>query len=201
VGVNARDHEPLTLDLANQLAETEAERSLIEAAKSGSTSAFHRLYERNANVVFSYLDSRVGFHDAEDATAEVFCTAWRKLPDYEWRGTPFRGWLLTIAKNLIRGQARRDSVISVQVTRSGSLEVGIEDAAETKALQRNDSEIILTALGTMSPNGKAILTLRFLEELSVQESAERIGCSEENVRVRTFRALKELRALTAGEIE
>lgn len=177
------------------------EEALVEAAKRGDTHAFRELYQNNAETIFRYLHTRLGFHEAEDVTAEVFCTAWRKLSSYQWTGIPFRGWLLTIAKNLVRGRARRDAVVAIRPTIDGEIPGDLEAGADEKALRHTDAVDILRALKALKPGSQAVLRHRFLEELSVKEVADKLNCSEENVRTRTFRALSELRSLTAGSLK
>ncbi len=173
---------------------------LIAAATRGDTGAFRELYQANAETVFGYLHARAGFHEAEDMTAEVFCRAWGQLAGYQWRGVPFRAWLLTIAKNLIRSRARRAAVLTITPSASGELREQLGTAADERALRSIDAVAIRRALEDLKPTYRSVLRLRFLEELTVKEASERLGCSEENVRIRTFRALADLRDSALGAL-
>jgi len=166
----------------------------------GDRGAFRRLYEANANTVLAYTRSRVSFHQAEDVTAETFCVAWSKLDQFTWQGTPFRGWLLTIAKNLLHNQARRSRLIAIDL--SNELDSTPDDATQTdmEVLATLGTETVGKALREMPAAAREVLVLRFLRELSVREVATKLEMSEENVRVRTFRALADLRRVTAGEL-
>jgi len=77
------------------------ERRLIEAAQR-DPGRFAEIYEANFARVYAYVARRVpGREEAEDVTAEVFQRALAGLVGFEWQGTPFIGWLLGIAGNLI----------------------------------------------------------------------------------------------------
>lgn len=176
------------------------ERRLVCLAQRGDTRAFRELYSDNVETIFRYLSARVQFHEAEDLTAEVFCSAWQSLPTYEFRGTPFRAWLLTIAKNLLRSRARRHIVISETPSATGHVDAGEVGDAADGALRHAQADVVRGALESIKPEFREVLRLRFLAEMSVREVAERLGCSEENVRVRTFRALSQLRHVTRGKL-
>jgi len=187
-------------DTANSF-ELGAEAVLVSRAKSGDKSAFRTLYQQNVDVVFWYLRRRLSYHEAEDATAEVFCSAWRKLADFEYRGIPFRGWLLAIARNLVRNAARRHSVFTFTSVEPRGIESGSEPGADIQALANTGREAVVASLQLVDERFRSILTMRFLEELTVKETADRSQCSEENVRVRTFRGLQQLRSIARSEFD
>ena len=180
--------------------ESENEQALVAAAKSGDREAFRHLYNDNIEVVLQYLKRRLPFHEAEDAAADVFCSAWTSIPNYEWRGVPFRAWLLVIARNHIRSRARRHAVLSFCSLEPQHLHQDAICGADVDAISRIDSDALATALEQVADRFRAVLVKRFIEELSVHETAIQLGCSDENVRVRTFRGLQQLRALIRRDV-
>jgi RNA polymerase sigma-70 factor (sigma-E family) len=67
-------------------------------------------------------------------------------------------------------------------------EVAVEDAA-------NDEAAVLTLLGTLPASMRAAVVLRYVEGLSIAETADAMGCSEGNVKSQSARGLDRLRAL------
>jgi RNA polymerase sigma-70 factor (ECF subfamily) len=170
---------------------TAAEATLVTRASAGDVAAFRALYEQHVGVVVGFLHRRVAPSDVEDLAAETFCRAFEQMPRYEWRGVPFRAWLLRIAFNLVVGRARRKS--STEVI-TADLPPVASAAAEDAAVRRVEAQELLAALARLPEPQRHVLELRFLEDLSVGETAAVIGSSEEAVRASTYRALRTLRA-------
>ncbi len=176
------------------------EQAVVAAATHRDKDAFRILYEHNFHTVYRYVSARVSTHDAEDLTAEVFCVAWAKLDTFVWDGTPIAAWLTTIAKNLMRSLARRESRRDAVQT-AGAEGFDVTPATDERAMARTDNEAIIDALAKMSSPNRQVLQARFLRERNVREAADELGCSEENIRIRTYRGLRELRALTRGILD
>lgn len=171
------------------------EEAIVVRAIAGNKDALRSLYEDNVQVVFAFCAARVGAQRAEDVTAETFCRAFEALPRYTWRGVPVRAWLLRIAHNLIVGQARRRSsselVVDEMPEPTGSNR-GV-DCAEM-VVETLETAYLMDALRTLGDQGRSVVELRFLRELSVAETAHVLDMSEPAVRASAYRALRSLRA-------
>ncbi len=78
----------------------------LVAAAQADRQAFAPLYDRYVDPVYRYCLRRLGSREvAEDATAQVFAKALAALPGY--RDRSFRGWLFTIAHNVVSDTLRR----------------------------------------------------------------------------------------------
>lgn len=167
------------------------EVELVDAARGGDRGAFHVLYERNADTVYRYAAARVGPHEAEDVTAEVFCRAWTVLPRYEQRGRPFAAWLVRIARNLLISRARRTwPVLYDDTVRATSGDGSFEEHLVTTLM----GEALREALEHLDDRHREVLRLRYLDGLSAVEAGQRLGLGDEAVRALTYRALRSLRA-------
>ncbi|MGQ0432706.1 MAG: RNA polymerase sigma factor [Microthrixaceae bacterium] len=171
------------------------EQAIVERAVAGDRDAFHRLYEQNAATVFAFIRNRVGTQPAEDLTAETFCRAYEHLPQYEWRGVPFRAWLLRIAYHLVVARSRSRTVAELPVAEPLPPEV---PSHEDLVVGSSENESLRVSLATLSLAHQTVLDLRFLREFSVAETATALDTSEEAVRALTYRALKALRAAHLG---
>lgn len=174
------------------------EQQLVERAVAGDRDAFEALYRRNAAIVFAFLRARTDFHHAEDLVAETFCRAFQRIDRFEWRGVPFRAWLLRIAHNLAVGRARAKSAGEVPLAEPRDSAVqGPEDEVVDR-LAASDVQLWMSQLPTTH---RTVLDLRFVREFSVSEAAVVLGLSEEAVRALTYRALKGLARLRARALD
>jgi RNA polymerase sigma-70 factor (sigma-E family) len=74
----------------------------------------------------------------------------------------------------------------------------IESYDSTEGLaQRSD---VLDALAALPPKQRAVVVLRFYEDLGVREAAKQLGCSTGSVKRQTHEALKKLRHLIGDDV-
>jgi RNA polymerase sigma-70 factor (ECF subfamily) len=170
------------------------DKQLIKLAKDGEAEAFGELYERHVNAVYRFLYARLdNSMDAEDFTEEVFLRAWNSVTNYRERGVPFLAFLLIIARNVLIDHYRKNGRSPHQVT--------IEDI-QLKDTNPEPSEItninlkrqeIRQALGQLRDDYQEVLVLRFLNDLSPNETAQVMKRSTGAVRVLQHRAIVALR--------
>ena len=127
----------------------------------------------------------------------MFARAWQHLPRYEWRGVPFRAWLLRIAYTQVLGRARRRSSHELVLV---ELPAASSEGADAQALRDLDAGELLAALARLGDAHQAVLELRFLRECSVAETAGALELTEEAVRSLTYRALRALRAAMVAAV-
>lgn len=174
----------------NNVAELEGAH---QAVTGEVQAAFRTVYEENVTIIFGFLRSRVGHEAAEDLTAETFCRAFRHFEAWEDRGLPIRAWLLRIALNLVIARSRRPlaHMVSIDdhpdVTQTPDASTDVEDAMEGASA--------MAALRQLPRSHQTVIQLRYLQELSVAETAEVMNLTQEAVRALAYRALKGLRAI------
>lgn len=121
------------------------------------------LYDRALPMVYGYLVARCSDRAlAEDLTAETFLAAAAAGP-----GTPSTAWLIGVARHKLvdhwRGQARQDRLLQA---------VGeVSPAAEDPWDVHLDLLQARQVLDGLAPHHRAALTLRYLDGLSVPETA------------------------------
>ena len=166
---------------------------IVEQAKSGDREAFGRLYERLAPKVYNYFYHHLGGQTtlAEDLAEDVFFNVLRRLETYTACGLPFSAWIFRVAHNRLvdhfRSQQRRPQV---------SLESAGEtaDLSPERELQRVvDRETLVTALDRLTPSQRSVIVLRFLQHLSLSETALTLNKTEDGVKKLQQRALDSLR--------
>jgi len=173
----------------------EDELIIIERAKK-NPAHFAPLYKKYHEAIFRYVFKRVDEEEsAYDITSCVFVKALVNLPRYEYRGIPFSSWLFRIAKSELY-QSFRDkkaqrtiSIDSIQIGRV--LEEFNIDEAEHKR------EVLLKVLPMLKEKPLQLIEMRFFERRSFREIGEILGLTENNAKVKTFRALIKLKELYA----
>jgi RNA polymerase sigma-70 factor (ECF subfamily) len=153
-----------------------SDHDLIEAIRRGDRSAFEALYTRHKQWVVSLALRFCGDREtALDVLQETFTYFYRKLPEFELRAR-FRTFLYPVVKHIaIRRRGRREAPLA---------------EPPPKEEPKEHAEDILACL----PEEQAeIVWLRFVEELSLQDIAERLEIPEGTVKSRLHAALKTLR--------
>jgi RNA polymerase sigma-70 factor (ECF subfamily) len=115
------------------------------------------------------------------------------LPKYEYRGIPFSSWLFRIAKSELY-QSFRDKkaqrTVSIDSMQLGKVMEEFQlDESEHKR------EVLLKVLPLLKENQLQLIEMRFFEKRSFREMGEILELTENNAKVKTFRALIKLKEL------
>ncbi len=169
---------------------------LVEAAQRGETEAFGRLYDHYNDTVYRYIYYRVGSKaTAEDLTSETFLRALRRIGTFTWQGRDFGAWLVTIARNLVADHFK-SSRFRLEVTTGEMLDANeVERSPEDSVLEQLSNEALLTAVRKLNPQQQECVTLRFLQGLSVAETARVMGKNEGAIKTLQYRAVRTLARL------
>jgi len=175
---------------------------LLESARQGDAEAFGGLYERYADRVFRFLFAHVDNRlDAEDLTEDVFMRVWRSLPGYREQGVPFLAFLFRIARNALIDHYRRSGSTKQQVS-IDDLSLHDHNPGPSETLINSfEREELRLSLEQLRDDYRTVLVLRFLSELSPEETAQVMGRSPGAVRVMQHRALAALRSMLEGNQE
>ncbi|MBP2476000.1 RNA polymerase sigma-70 factor (ECF subfamily) [Crossiella equi] len=169
---------------------------LVQAAQSGDSEAFGRLYDQYVDVVFRYVLFRVGDRSlAEDFTSETFLRALRRIGTVSYQGRDVGAWFVTIARNLILDHVKSSRY---------RFEVPTAELAETsEPLAGPEQEVLAEATNTellkcvkqLNTDQRECIVLRFLQGLSVAETAEVMGRNEGAIKALQHRAVRRLAQL------
>lgn len=174
-------------DLASEASVSTGEAELVERAKRQSE-AMAELYREHYPAIARYVLRRVaGRSDADDIVAEVFLTMVRCLPRYRQRGAPFRAWLYRLATDQIARWARRRRRQMIK-------QLDEHPGKQADASQNDRAEVLRVVLATLPGKFQNALALHYLEELSIAEIAQVLGCAEGTVKSRLARGRDLLRA-------
>lgn len=155
-----------------ELAEVELALIVIRA-QLGDLTAFDELFRRVGPKLLGYLKSIVSDEvDPEDLLQEVFLTIYQKI---RWLDDPahFRSWAYRIAaRKAFRALRRKRGRAQTQLTDEEWSLVRQQPALMERQLLGDD---VLQELTSLPPAGRAVLSLHYLEGLSIDEAAARLG--------------------------
>lgn len=177
------------------------EAALLKRARELDTDALAFIHDTYYGPLFRYIVFRVNDRDlAEDLTSEVFTRFLGALRKPNAPTTTLRGWLYSVAANIISDHLRRryrapQVILDETIV---SQDAGPAELAEL-ALTRADLRQAMTSL---TEEQQHVIALRFGQELPIQEVARSIGKSEGAVKQLQARAIAALaRKLVPGAME
>jgi RNA polymerase sigma-70 factor (ECF subfamily) len=180
----------------------EADRmiALVELARGGDTEAFGQLYDRYHTSVYRFVYYRVGSVAlAEDLTSETFFRALRSMGTFQWQGKDFGAWLMTIARNLTTDHFKAGRTRLEYSTDDMTAHDGTTEGPETSVLESLTNQTLLAALTTLPHEQQECLIMRFLQGLSIAETALVLGRSAGAVKQLQLRGVRNLaKALPEG---
>lgn len=178
-------------------------RELIRRFQRGQPLIFEALFNRYKDYVY-----RVAFYvtrnaaEAEDATQEAFLDVLKALPDYDVDGPArFETWLYRVTVNRCKMRLRRKRPPSVEW---GEVEERLErlphpgeDPPETRMLRSERADDLWRAVDALPEEHRAVLLLRYREEMAYQEIADALSIRLGTVKSRLYNAHKKLKRLLA----
>jgi RNA polymerase sigma-70 factor (ECF subfamily) len=177
--------------------------ALVHAAQSGDGEAFGALYDRYVDMVHRYIAYRVNNHAlAEDLTSETFLRALRRIESFRWQGRDFGAWLVTIARNLITDHFN-SSRYRLEHSTSDLVEAGADrnlEGPEGEVLAGITNATLLDAVKQLNPEQQECIVLRFLQGMSVAETAVVLGKNEGAIKALQYRAVKALGRLLPADL-
>ena len=156
-----------------------------------SDAAFRVVFDEHHDAVHLFCLRRLGVDDGNDATAEVFLVAWRRMDAMPEKGETLP-WLYGVARNVVRNQVRTRQRKVRLVSRLSSHSPEVSDAAETVVVQNTESVEVIDAMAGLRPAEQEVLRLKAWEELSNEQIGAILGMSDRAVEGRYARALKKL---------
>jgi RNA polymerase sigma-70 factor, ECF subfamily len=180
--------------------EDEADRTrliaLVELARGGDKDAFGLLYDHYQGSVYRFLYYRTRSTQlAEDLTSETFFRALRSMNNFRWQGKDFGAWLMTIARNLCTDHFKAGRTRLEHTTEDMSAHDDTTEGPETTVLASLTNELLMKALTQLPDEQRDCLIMRFLQGLSIAETAAVLGRSDGAVKQLQLRGVRNLAKL------
>jgi RNA polymerase sigma-70 factor (ECF subfamily) len=185
-----------------------ADVELVRRAKGGDLEAFEALATRHERQIYTLALRITGnHHDSEDVTQQAFLSALENLKGFREEAS-FSTWLHRIAAHAALKMIRKRQglpTVSLQQNTEPQEDPDSLPHPEYIADWRQSPEqlvhnneakrLIEGALGRLDDKHRLVFLLRDMEGLSVKETADVLGLSEANVKVRLLRARLQLREI------
>lgn len=169
---------------------SKADSRLIDACKRGEREAFRRLYDSYRDGVYStalhFLHGDAAA--AEDITQEVFLRLFTRIGQYRSEAD-FSTWLYRMVVNACIDEQRRCRRF---VPFAQTPDAALAESAEAPLLRQELADSVREALDALRPEVRLTVLLKYFDDLSYQEMAQALGCSEGTVASRLHRGLKAL---------
>lgn len=175
----------------------------VQAAQNGDNAAFGRLYGEYAQVVYRYVFLRVSDHSlAEDITSETFLRALRRIASVSYQGKDVAAWFITIARNLIldhlKSSRNRLEVPTAELFDGARNRP--DSGPEHCVLSEITQEQVLECVRLLSDDQRECIQFRFLQGLSVAETARLMHRNEGAVKALQHRAIRRLAELLPEDV-
>lgn len=173
---------------------------LLKLRTTEDPEAFAKLYDIYAKRIYSFVFFKVSNREeAEDITSEVFLKAWRYINEKK-KIESFSGLLYRLARNCVIDLYRSRSKQKEQLSIDAEMEIEIGSNRWTESFNEElgsklEMQKIVLALKKMKHEYREVVTLRYVDELEVNEIAEITGKGQIAIRVTLHRGLKKLKEL------
>jgi len=185
------------VDPIQPASEADIELERIAAAQRDAA-AFAPLYEAYVDLVWRYAMSRLGDpHRAADVTSTTFQKALAALPAYQpqrrGEGTTFRSWLMTIARNAVIDEIRRERPATpLDDPAAQRWLIDTRRGPEEQVVARDERRRVERALARLPDAQRQIVELRLIG-MKGAEIATMLGMTESAVKTAHHRAYTRLR--------
>ncbi|MBS1619508.1 MAG: sigma-70 family RNA polymerase sigma factor [Bacteroidetes bacterium] len=170
---------------------------LVNKAKTGDQVAFGKLMARYKESVYYMILKMVhNRDDADDLTMVAFSKAFNNLANYS-ADFAFSTWLFRIATNNCIDFIRKKKLQTTSIDQSTpndegeSVPIAVKDKSmtpEERIIKDQRAIKIREVIQELSPKYKQLIELRYFEELSYEEIAERCDLPLGTVKAQLFRA-------------
>ena len=183
-----------------------SDMDLVKRCQAGQAEAFDELVTRYRTRVFAMIYNMVhNEQDAWDLAQESFIKAWKSIKRFRGHSS-FYTWIYRIVMNVTidwlrkkhvkGGGAEFDDALQLKEIDPAAKTVPKADPLPHERMERREIRAkIDKAIAQLSPEHRAVILMKEIEEMQYHEIAETLGCSIGTVMSRLFYARKKLQNL------
>jgi RNA polymerase sigma-70 factor (ECF subfamily) len=177
------------------------DNSLVELILAGDTYAFEQIFDRHkrlvAGVSARYFRRQ---EEIEEIVQTAFAKAYHELPKFRGEHErSFASWLVRITSNIcfdtLRDQRRKPETLATDLSEHEAEAILMITADHSRRAEEElaEQDLIEKLLSKLPADDRALLQMFYGEEMSVAEIADTLGLTQSNVKVRAWRARRNLR--------
>jgi len=166
------------------------DNQIMKSVREGNIRNLGQLFEMHSKSLYNYFLFQIRDHQkSEDLVQNVFCSILKYRHTYKDKHD-FKVWMYAIARNECINYLKNKKEITQGLDPDQIADN--DDNPEMDFEHKNAINQLEKALEKISPKGRELITLREVDKLRYEQIAEIIGCTVGAIRVRMYRAIKEL---------
>lgn len=163
----------------------------MEDWQTGDSDAFQALFQQYERLVFTNAYFITGNrYDAEEVVQEVFISVWKSRLTFQPEKGKVSTWLHRITVNKCLERRRKMKPVAVSLD---NIDVPDGDGSEEEAMDQFERERVMGAMETLDGKHRAVLVLRYFNEMTYDEIAHTMGIPLGTVKSRMYVAMQTLR--------
>lgn len=176
------------------------DEKLVEDYLGGDKDAYTEIVTRYLKPIYNFIYRLIGNEkEAEDISQIVFLKAWKNIKKFD-TDKSFKTWIFSIAKNASIDYLRKRKDIPMSSFENDAGDNPIADnlvseerGADKVFAQSQDKKQIEIMMRGLSVEQKEVIILKYVNEMSLSETAEIMNMSKDTVKSHHRRALLKMR--------
>ena len=172
-----------------------ADNMLMEKVRDGDLEKLGLLFERYKRPLYGFF---YGMNKDQELSEDLLQNTFLRILKYKhlFRGEgDFKTWMFHIARNVSNDHFRKNKIRLKESVEKWQDRLGHEENRSTEMQQQEEQQMLSIALEKLPADKREVLLLSKYQEKQYKEIGEILGCTEGAVKVKVFRALKELKAV------
>lgn len=164
-----------------------SDATLVDLASAGDQQAFEYLFARYKDALMRLFEQRLDEKTmASDLLQETFIKVYLHINDYS-KAFTFGQWVYSIARNTLVDHLRRKSG-DVLLDERFRAPLATTPSPEESVIINQTRAHFYNALEELSPEYRQVIEMRFIEEYSYEEIAEKLGRPLNTIKTQIRRA-------------
>lgn len=162
---------------------------------------FMKSYEEHSDALFRFCYFQVSNREvATDILQDTFTKTWIYLKDGK-KIDNLKAFLYKVAKNLIIDYRRKKKSTSLDAITETGVDFKSEDDLSDNITNEGDKKFVISKLNKLEDKDREILTMRYVNEMSIKEIADTLEMTTNNVSVKIHRAVEKMKDILKEHYE